>query len=158
MDDDPFSFLFNQRIKLFENQNRSWNSIDTKLSLMLTQAFLFIGFAFNMLKGLELLLLIPIVIAILLYVIGIWPQNQVTMLTPELFSSMTKFLSENQKITLKDFYRSFSCIDDKNILETLDDRMISNIKTINTKSILFEIGVIMNIIGVIYIIIVALCK
>lgn len=154
MDEDPFAFLFYQRIKLLENQRKSWNTIDTKNSLMLTQAFLSIGLAMNSLKGCNLLFVFPIVIAIILYLIGIWPQNQTTIITPELFMNISGHLSNNPSIEMKDFYRSFSCIDNKDILKELDRNMNANTRIINTKCILFELGVIMNIIGVIYIIMV----
>lgn len=153
MDEDPFAFLFFQRIRLLENQRKSWNAIDTKTSLMLTQAFLSIGFAINSLKGCDLFFLIPLIIAILLYLAGIWPQNQVTISTPELIKSMSTILKANRECTTKDFYRSFSCIDNKDLFEVLDKNMYANTRIINSKCILFELGVIVNIIGVIYIII-----
>lgn len=142
--------LLDQLQRYFDSRDKSREYIDNKISLFIAQAVISIGFIAASNICCKLLAILPVFIALILYVIGIYPYK--------IYDNPSKAVLEKATIDIKnnainDTDGLFKLLIGFDYVDDMKKAFAHNDKMLNLKRKLLISGLILNIIGIFYLIV-----
>ena len=145
-----YNKLLEQIQRYFDSRDKSREYIDNKISLFIAQAVISIGFIATSNINCKILAILPVFIALILYVIGIYPYK--------IYDNPSKVVLEKATIDLKNGViknsnELFNLLIGIDYIDDMKKAFAHNDKMLDLKRKLLISGLILNIIGIFYLIV-----